>query len=135
MIKTQIILIPSWDHIVCGIQANYVLGNNPLAQSYMVGYGTKYPKFLHHRGSSIPTNQIYTDCSKSWNWYDATTPNPNIAYGAVVGGPFKNETFTDARTNIQQNEASVYNSAAFAGLSAGLALGLSASNPLTVAWI
>lgn len=114
-------------------QANYVLGNNPLSTSFMVGYGEKHPKYLHHRGASIPVDQIKTDCAHSWGWYDSKEPNPNIAYGAVVGGPFKNETYTDARTNIMQNEASVYTSAAFAGLSAGL-VG-SSSNSVPISWI
>lgn len=114
-------------------QANYVLGNNPLSQSYMVGYGTKYPKYLHHRGASIPMSSIVTDCGKSWSWYESTSANPNIAYGAIVGGPAKNETYKDERTNIQQNEASVYNSASFFGLSAGLSV--SGSNTISKAWL
>lgn len=76
---------------------------------------------------------IIADCNASFAWYDSPDPNPNIAYGAVVGGPAKNETYTDARTNIQQNEASVYNSASFFGLSAGLSV--SGSNTITKSWI
>ncbi|KAI4315468.1 hypothetical protein L6164_028273 [Bauhinia variegata] len=34
-------------------QVDYILGNNPMKMSYMVGFGSKYPRQLHHRGSSI----------------------------------------------------------------------------------
>jgi len=114
-------------------QASYVLGNNPSSQSYMVGYGTKYPKYLHHRGASTPVNSIILGCNASFSWYNSPDPNPNIAYGAIAGGPAKNETYKDERTNIQQNEASVYNSASFFGLSAGLSV--SGSNAITKSWI
>ncbi|KAL5725556.1 hypothetical protein ACHQM5_008691 [Ranunculus cassubicifolius] len=36
-------------------QVDYLLGDNPLKMSYMVGYGNKYPKRIHHRGSSLPS--------------------------------------------------------------------------------
>ncbi|KAE8655186.1 Endoglucanase 20 [Hibiscus syriacus] len=36
-------------------QVDYILGNNPMKISYMVGYGSKHPTQLHHRGSSIPS--------------------------------------------------------------------------------
>lgn len=78
-------------------------------------------------------SSIVTDCGKSWSWYESTSANPNIAYGAIVGGPAKNETYKDERTNIQQNEASVYNSASFFGLSAGLSV--SGSNTISKAWL
>jgi len=34
-------------------QADYVLGENPMKMSYLVGYGTHKPSYIHHRGSSI----------------------------------------------------------------------------------
>uniref|UniRef100_A0A166CQ50 Endoglucanase n=1 Tax=Daucus carota subsp. sativus TaxID=79200 RepID=A0A166CQ50_DAUCS len=34
-------------------QVDYILGDNPRATSYMVGYGNNYPQQVHHRGSSI----------------------------------------------------------------------------------
>ncbi|GJN06466.1 hypothetical protein PR202_ga24195 [Eleusine coracana subsp. coracana] len=34
-------------------QVDYILGSNPRATSYMVGYGTTYPQQAHHRGASI----------------------------------------------------------------------------------
>ncbi|KAI5010426.1 hypothetical protein ZWY2020_012563 [Hordeum vulgare] len=34
---------------------DYLLGSNPMGMSYMVGYGAKYPKKLHHWASSLPS--------------------------------------------------------------------------------
>lgn len=35
------------------LQVDYILGDNPLGMSYMVGYGAKFPERIHHRGSSL----------------------------------------------------------------------------------
>ncbi|KAE8724216.1 Endoglucanase 11 [Hibiscus syriacus] len=34
-------------------QVDYILGSNPMNMSYLVGYGSKYPTRVHHRGASI----------------------------------------------------------------------------------
>ncbi|KAI3750737.1 hypothetical protein L2E82_21510 [Cichorium intybus] len=100
-------------------QANYVLGDNPMKMSYLVGYGDKYSQFVHHRGASIPVDAT-TRCSDGWQWLDSDEPNPNVATGALVGGPFLNETFVDSRNNSMQTEPSTYNSAVIVGLLSGL---------------
>ncbi|XP_068646688.1 endoglucanase 24-like [Aristolochia californica] len=99
-------------------QADYVLGNNPMKMSYLVGYGNKYPEYVHHRGASIPAN-AKTGC-KGFQWLTTPNPNPNIASGALVGGPFLNETYIDSRNNSMQGEPSTYNSAVIVGLLSGL---------------
>lgn len=33
-------------------QVDYILGVNPMKMSYMVGFGSSFPKRIHHRGSS-----------------------------------------------------------------------------------
>ncbi|KAF5958565.1 hypothetical protein HYC85_005790 [Camellia sinensis] len=101
------------------IFADYVLGNNPMKMSYLVGYGDKYPQYVHHRGTSIPTDGI-TGCSDGWKWFNSTDPNPNVAVGALVGGPFLNETFVDSRNNSMQTEPTTYNGALIVGLLSGL---------------
>ncbi|CAM8981714.1 unnamed protein product [Rhodiola kirilowii] len=100
-------------------QADYVLGNNPMKLSYLVGYGDNYPVYVHHRGASIPADAT-TGCKDGWKWLDSDKPNPNIAYGAVVGGPFLNETYIDSRNNSMQGEPSTYNTALMVGLLSGL---------------
>ncbi|XP_021902667.1 endoglucanase 10 [Carica papaya] len=100
-------------------QADYVLGDNPLKMSFLVGYGEKYPQFVHHRGASIPTDAT-TGCTDGFRWLDSDEPNPNVAVGALVGGPFLNETYIDSRNNSMQGEPSTYNGAVVVGLLSSL---------------
>ncbi|OAY50597.1 endoglucanase 10 [Manihot esculenta] len=100
-------------------QADYVLGNNALKMSFLVGYGDKFPQYVHHRGASIPVDAT-TGCKDGWKWLDSEEPNPNIAVGGLVGGPFRNETYDDSRNNTMQGEPSTYNSAVIVGLLSGL---------------
>ncbi|CAL9112657.1 unnamed protein product [Musa textilis] len=99
-------------------QADYILGNNPMKLSYLVGYGSSYPQQVHHRGASIPAN-LDTGC-KGFKWLTSIVPNPNVAIGGLVGGPFKNDSFIDSRNNSMQTEPSTYNSAVLVGLLSGL---------------
>uniref|UniRef100_A0ACD5XTU9 Uncharacterized protein n=1 Tax=Avena sativa TaxID=4498 RepID=A0ACD5XTU9_AVESA len=99
-------------------QANYILGDNPMKLSYLVGYGSNYPQQVHHRGASIPSD-VKTGC-KGFDYLHSTSPNPNIAMGALVGGPFQNDSFVDLRDNAVQTESSTYNSGTLVGLLAGL---------------
>lgn len=99
-------------------QVDYVLGKNPMKMSYLVGYGDKYPQYVHHRGASIPAD-AKTGCNGT-QWLDSTEPNPNVATGALVGGPFLNESFIDFRNNFMQAEPSTYNSAVMVGLLSSL---------------
>ncbi|KAI8549515.1 hypothetical protein RHMOL_Rhmol06G0030700 [Rhododendron molle] len=100
-------------------QVDYILGDNPMKMSYLVGYGNKYPEYVHHRGASIPEDAT-TGCKTGWKWLESTDPNPNVAVGAVVGGPFLNETYVDSRNNSMQGEPTTYNSAVMVGLLSGL---------------
>ncbi|XP_057502607.1 endoglucanase 10-like [Actinidia eriantha] len=100
-------------------QAEYVLGNNPMKMSYLVGYGDKYPEYVHHRGASIPADAS-TNCSDGWKWLTSIDRNPNVALGGLVGGPFFNETYIDSRNNSMQTEPSTYNGALMVGLLSGL---------------
>ncbi|XP_074376812.1 endoglucanase 10-like [Apium graveolens] len=100
-------------------QAEYLLGNNPMSMSYLIGYGKNNPQYIHHRGSSIPVNAT-TGCTDGFMWLNSTDPNPNVAVGAMVGGPFFNETYIDSRNNSMQGEPTTYNSAFLVGLLSGL---------------
>jgi len=96
-----------------------VLGNNPMKMSYLIGYGSNYPQYAHHRGSSIPVD-AKTGCRDGFKWLNSSHPNPNVAVGALVGGPFLNETYNDSRRNSMQCEPTTYNSALIVGLLSGL---------------
>ncbi|CAA2957515.1 endoglucanase 12 [Olea europaea subsp. europaea] len=98
-------------------QINYILGANPMSMSYVVGHGSKYPKHVHHRGASIPKNNVKYSCTGGWRWRDAKNPNPNIITGAMVGGPDKFDKFKDVRTNYSYTEPTL---AGNAGLVAAL---------------
>lgn len=89
-----------------------------MKMSYLVGYGGSYPRRVHHRGASIPAD-VDTGCDGQ-EWLESSKPNPNVATGALVGGPFKNDSFVDKRENVMQNEATTYNSALIVGLLSGL---------------
>lgn len=101
------------------LQVEYVMGNNPMKMSYIVGYGSNYPLHIHHRGSSIPVDSG-TGCKDGFKWLYSDSPNPNVAVGALVGGPSYNESYVDNRSNIMQGESTTYNSALLVGLLSGL---------------
>lgn len=100
-------------------QVDYILGENPMKISYLVGFGEDYPKQVHHRGASIPAD-VSTNCNSGFEWFNSKSQNPNVATGALVGGPFQNDSFIDIRSNPMQNEPTTYNTAAFVGLLSGL---------------
>ncbi|KAK8478270.1 hypothetical protein V6N13_096220 [Hibiscus sabdariffa] len=104
-------------------QVNYILGNNPMKMSYMVGFGSKYPMQLHHRGSSIPS--IYNQpskvgCEDGRRYLNSNSPNPNQHVGAIVGGPDSNDQFKDQRSDFSHTEPTTYMNAAFVGAVAAL---------------
>ncbi|KAH9314037.1 hypothetical protein KI387_022664 [Taxus chinensis] len=101
-------------------QVDYILGNNPERISYMVGFGSNYPKEIHHRGSSLPSITQYPRhiaCSEGYNnYFNSRGPNPNVLVGAVVGGPDQNDHYTDTRLRAQQTEPATYINAPLVGV-------------------
>ncbi|CAH8354123.1 unnamed protein product [Eruca vesicaria subsp. sativa] len=106
-------------------QANYILGSNPKSMSYMVGYGSNYPKKPHHRGASIVSikkNKTPVDCKGGFSeWYNNPAPNPNVLNGAIVGGPDENDAYGDDRTDYQHSEPGLATVAPFVGVLAAVA--------------
>ncbi|KAK4480221.1 hypothetical protein RD792_013283 [Penstemon davidsonii] len=98
-------------------QMKYILGANPMNMSYVVGFGSKYPKHVHHRGASTPNNKVKYSCTGGRQWLNAGTANPNIINGAMVGGPDRFDKFKDVRTNYSYTEPTM---AGNAGLVAAL---------------
>lgn len=105
-------------------QVDYILGDNPMAMSYLVGYGSRYPQRMHHRGASIDSykeNKGFIGCTQGYdNWFQRNDPNPNVVVGALVGGPDKMDQFSDDRKNFVQTEACTYNTASLVGVLAKL---------------
>ncbi|XWS36148.1 hypothetical protein CRYUN_Cryun20dG0059700 [Craigia yunnanensis] len=105
-------------------QVNYLLGDNPLKMSYMVGYGPRYPQRIHHRGSSLPSvakHPAKIQCSAGFNFMNSQSPNPNILVGAVIGGPDQHDRFPDQRSDYEQSEPATYINAPIVGALAYLA--------------
>lgn len=98
---------------------DYILGDNPLRMSYMVGYGARYPQRIHHRGSSLPSVQAHPariGCKAGSRYYLSPNPNPNLLVGAVVGGPNSSDAFPDSRPFFQESEPTTYINAPLVGL-------------------
>uniref|UniRef100_A0A0E0EL86 Endoglucanase n=1 Tax=Oryza meridionalis TaxID=40149 RepID=A0A0E0EL86_9ORYZ len=100
-------------------QVDYILGKNPLGMSYMVGFSTKFPRRIHHRGSSIPSIKVLSrkvTCKEGFSsWLPTSDRNPNIHVGAIVGGPDGNDQFSDNRGDSSHSEPATYINAAFVG--------------------
>ncbi|KAF9596430.1 hypothetical protein IFM89_011259 [Coptis chinensis] len=103
---------------------DYILGANPLNMSFMVGFGN-YPKKIHHRGASIVSitkDPAPVTCKGGYDtWFNSNNPNPNVLEGAIVGGPYDTDAYTDARNDFQQAEPATANTAPLVGVLAKLA--------------
>lgn len=101
-------------------QADYILGKNPKSMSYMVGYGPKHPTHVHHRGASIASISVLpsmVSCVQGFEaWYRRPEADPNVIYGALVGGPDQNDGFNDDRSSYEQTEPTLSGTAPLVGL-------------------
>ncbi|WCJ36497.1 glycosyl hydrolase 9B1 [Euphorbia peplus] len=100
-------------------QVDYILGNNPLNMSYMVGFGQKFPQKIHHRGSSLPSIDAHPDridCKGGSSYFGSGNPNPNLLIGAVVGGPDSKDGYGDSRSDFVHSEPTTYINAPLVGL-------------------
>ncbi|CAO2815003.1 unnamed protein product [Amaranthus hypochondriacus] len=111
-------------------QVNYILGENPMGMSYMVGYSLKYPQKIHHRGSSMPSIKAHPQpiaCKEGSIYYNSSEPNPNVHIGAIVGGPGEDDLYEDNRADFRKSEPTTYINAPFVGALAYFAVN---PNPL-----
>ncbi|WOL12687.1 hypothetical protein Cni_G21454 [Canna indica] len=105
-------------------QVDYILGQNPQKMSYMVGFGSKFPQRMHHRGSSLPSlaaHPSHIGCQDGFQYLSSSSPNPNVLTGAVVGGPDRNDAFPDDRNDYGRSEPATYINAPLVGSLAFLA--------------
>ncbi|XP_076902991.1 endoglucanase 1-like [Bidens hawaiensis] len=99
-------------------QIDYILGDNPMKMSYMVGFGDKYPICIHHRGASVPSVHDHPgriSCEEGHQYFSSGSPNPNVHVGAIVGGPDSNDKYGDDRSNYSESEPATYINAPFVG--------------------
>ncbi|KAI5330452.1 hypothetical protein L3X38_029850 [Prunus dulcis] len=93
-------------------QVNYILGDNPMKMSYMVGFGDKFPSQVHHRSASIPWDGQYYSCKDGEDrWQYSKDPNPNLLLGAMVAGPDQFDKFIDQRDKQEFTEPSISSNA------------------------
>ncbi|KAM1449654.1 hypothetical protein EV1_008264 [Malus domestica] len=112
------VITPMWLRAIAKRQVDYLLGDNPMKMSYMVGYGPRYPQRIHHRGSSLPSVAAHPakiQCSSGFSVMSSQSPNPNILVGAVIGGPDQNDKFPDQRSDYEQSEPATYINAPLVG--------------------
>ena len=94
-------------------QIDYMLGDS--GRSYVVGFGNNPPQKPHHRSSSCPETG---PCG--WDQFNSQSPNPQVLYGALVGGPDQNDGYTDHRGDYIKNEVACDYNAGFQSALAGL---------------
>lgn len=82
-------------------QMNYVLGNNPMTMPYIVGMHPNSPVNPH---SAISTGASPDDIS---NIDTVPAQERYVLYGALVGGPDKNDQFWDLRGDWVQSEVAL----------------------------
>ena len=93
-------------------QMDYIMGNNPMKYSYIVGFpspdaAAKHP---HHRAAHGSTTNSMSD-----------PPNhKHILWGALVGGPDAGDKHTDLATDFVGNEVAIDYNAGLVGALAGL---------------
>lgn len=86
---------------------DYLLGDNPLGNSFMVGFGPKYTLRPHHRGSSLPNIHEHPQqiaCGEGFNiGFNNPGPNKQVLQGAIVGGPEAVSSCTSLPRSCQPN--------------------------------
>lgn len=95
-------------------QMQYLMGRNPMGYSYIVGYGYEegllFVQHPHHRAAHG---------SKTLSMLDPPE-HRHILWGALAGGPDKQDYHQDVTTDFVYNEVAVDYNAAFVGACAGL---------------
>ena len=89
-------------------QMEYIMGDNPLERSYIVGYNENSVKFPHHRAASGLTKCEDPD------------EHRYVLYGALAGGPDGSDKHNDTTADWIYNEVTIDYNAAFVGACAGL---------------
>lgn len=87
-------------------QLHYALGDNPRKSSYVIGFGANWPKHPHHRtahGSYADSMSLPSD-------------HRHTLYGALVGGPGSDDSYTDSITDYISNEVATDYNSGFTGV-------------------
>ncbi|KAK4290658.1 hypothetical protein Pmani_036457 [Petrolisthes manimaculis] len=95
-------------------QIHYMLGD--AGRSYVVGFGHNPPQRPHHGSSSCKDPPALC----TWDDFNYNGPNPQVLYGALVGGPDENDNYNDVRSDYVSNEVTCDYNAGFQSTVAGL---------------
>ncbi|MBT8225577.1 MAG: glycoside hydrolase family 9 [Dactylosporangium sp.] len=91
-------------------QMNYIMGDNPLSRSYIVGFGESYAEHPHHRAAhGSTTNSMLVPAE-----------HRHTLWGALVGGPDSDDQHNDVTTDFVSNEVAIDYNAGLVGALAGL---------------
>lgn len=95
-------------------QMNYIMGDNPLHRSYIVGFTAKtsdtYVQHPHHRAAhGSLTNSMFDP-----------PQHRHVLWGALAGGPDDGDKHKDETNDFVYNEVAIDYNAAFVGALAGL---------------
>lgn len=93
-------------------QMNYIMGNNPMKRSYIVGFPTPAAsaQHPHHRAAHGSTTNSQTD----------PVTHRHVLWGALVGGPDLTDFHNDVTTDFVYNEVAVDYNTGLVGALAGL---------------
>ncbi len=88
-------------------QMNYIMGDNPLGRSYIVGYSHDYARHPHHRAAhGSATNSMFDPVE-----------HKHTLWGALVGGPDASDQHVDSTSDFIYNEVAIdYNAGAVGAL-------------------
>ncbi len=86
-------------------QIDYALGDNPQRRSYVVGFGENPPRNPHHRTAHGAWGDSIQEPAES----------RHVLYGALVGGPGRDDGYRDDRGDYVMNEVTTDYNAGFTG--------------------
>ncbi len=90
-------------------QMHYIMGDNPMDRSYIVGYGESYAEHPHHRAAhGSPNNSMFDP-----------PEHKHILWGALVGGPGGEDEHVDETNDFIYNEVAIDYNAGLVGALAG----------------
>ncbi|MCL5047638.1 MAG: glycoside hydrolase family 9 protein, partial [Firmicutes bacterium] len=115
-------------------QMNYLMGDNPLDQSYIVGFSSTTPyvgKLVG--GTAIADAYPHEGGAQSSFSNSQSNPlnDPHILWGALGGGPEADDAFQDVTTNFVDNEVTDDYNSSLVGALAGLWYYYGQSQPMT----
>ena len=90
-------------------QMNYLMGDNPMHRSYIVGFTDNYAEHPHHRAAHGSTTLSMLN----------PVEHSHMLWGALVGGPDSNDKHVDVTYDYVYNEVAIDYNAAVVGALAG----------------